>query len=326
MSSSGKTIGFAARVVLAVTCCAGGGWAQPPPVRPLPSTSPFPASNPSSPAKVRLGEKLVFDPALSGDNTLSCAGCHDPQQAFADGKPTGQGRGGRRLARNTQTLLNVAFVESLFWDGRAATLEEQALAPLASEDEMRQDLGELLEELSAAPGYPALFREAFGGEPTPDRVAMALAAYQRTLITAGSPFDRYLLGDDDAISAAAKEGWDAFQRNGCIRCHNGPLLSDGGFHRLSMGGSDIGREGVTGEPEDRFRFRTPTLRNVAETAPYFHDGRAATLFDAVSFYYRRTAPAGPAGLRLDFEPLAAQSFSEIDAIVAFLRSLSADER
>lgn len=290
----------------------------------LPKQAPSSPNNPTSPEKVKLGEKLFFDPILSGDDSLSCASCHDPDRAFADGKRVSTGAGGAQLTRNTPTLLNVGFFESFFWDGRSASLEDQALAPIEAENEMDQDLEQLVDELAEAPEYVALFKRAFGGGPSAGRVAMALAAYERTLVAVDSPFDRYLAGEDDAISDFAKEGWEIFQRNGCDRCHSGPLFSDGRYYRLSAAGSDVGREAVTGNPEDRFRFRTPTLRNVAETAPYFHDGSAETLFDVVSFYYRRTSLGGVSGLKPDFAPLAAQSYSEIDAIVEFLETLTSE--
>ena len=157
-------------------------------------------------------------------------------------------------------------------------------------------------------------------------IARALAAYQRTLITPDSPFYRYLAGDTDALSWAAKEGLALFRGDaGCIRCHDGPMLTDGKFHRLGVGGAeDLGRGGVTGVEEDRYRFRTPPLRNIAETGPYMHDGSLETLFDVVEFYYRRVPRRGPEGLPLDVEPLMGQSYSEIDLIVEFLRSLSGD--
>jgi len=255
---------------------------------------------------------------------MSCAACHDPEQAFADGRRFSKGAHGNLLSRNTPALLNVGWFESFFWDGRAASLEEQALAPVRNPQEMDQDLSELARELAAIPGYARQFQQVFGGPPAPEGIAKALAAFQRTLVTPDSPFDRYLRGDEDALSDIQEEGLDSFRRNGCARCHNGPLLSDGGFYRLRFGLPDQGREAVTGKKADRFRFRTPTLRNVALTAPYFHDGLAPSLFGAVEFYFRRTVSPAPPGLELDFPPLAAQSYSEISAIVAFLESLTGE--
>ncbi len=246
-----------------------------------------------------------------------------PDKAFGDGLALSPGAGGKLLERNTQTCLNVGFYDSFFWDGRAANLEEQALGPIQSPTEMNQDLEELEAELGAIPGYAAEFVAVFGRRPDRDGIAKALAAFQRTLVTEPSPFDRYLDGDKDALSADAKHGLELFQGDaGCIECHHGPLLSDGKFYRLGASYQDEGRSMVTGNKEDRYRFRTPSLRNVAETAPYMHNGSKKTLEDVVTFYYRGIPPAAPDGLVPDTTALTGQSFSDIDAMVAFLKSLS----
>jgi len=292
---------------------------------PLPREAPAPIDNSTTAAKAELGKLLFFDERLSGENRMSCATCHIPEKAFADGLARSLGAGGEPLARNTQTVLNTAFFSTFFWDGRAASLEEQALAPVESAEEMAQDLDELVEELAAVPDYVERFAKVFSGPVSKEGIAKALAAYQRTLLTPDSPFDRYLAGDEDTLSTAAKDGLELFRgAAGCVRCHNGPLLSDGKYYRLGIGGDDLGRAAVTGAEEDRYSFRTPTLRSIAETGPYMHDGSIATLFDVVEFYYRRVRPRGPEGLPLDVEPLLGQSYSEIDALVAFLRSLSGE--
>lgn len=297
--------------------------AQEPELVALPAQAPAPADNPTTPAKVELGKQLFFDPRLSGDNSMSCATCHLPKLAFADGRPRGEGFGGRELSRNTPGLLNVAFHGSFFWDGRVRTLEEQALMPIQAADEMNQDLDELEDELNVIPGYVRQFQTVFGTSATRDGVANALAAFQRTLVSRDSPFDRYLAGDEQALSADARRGLELFRGSaGCIRCHNGPLLSDGKFYRLGVGHSDEGRGGVTGKEEDRYKFRTPSLRDVARTAPYMHDGSQRTLTEVVEFYYRTAPTQGPDGLPLDIAPLLDQSFMEIAEIVAFLESLT----
>ena len=292
------------------------------PLVPLPKKAPEPADNPSTLQKVELGKQLFFDPRLSGDNQTSCASCHAPDKAWGDGLPTSKGIGGKPLARNSQTVLNTGFFKSLFWDGRAASLEEQALAPLRSPEEMKQDLAELEQELNAIPGYVRQFEAVFGKKPDREGVAKALAAFQRTLVTGPSPFDRYLAGDKSALTQDAVRGLELFQGDaGCIRCHQGPLLSDGQYYRLNVGRQDEGRGKITIQAEDRARFRTPSLRNIAETGPYMHDGSLATLDDVVTLYYRgivSSAGSGPA----DAEALLSQSFSDIPLIVEFLRSLS----
>ena len=292
-------------------------------VVPLPQTVPAPKDNPTVPAKVKLGKLLFFDPRLSGDNTMSCATCHVPNKAFGDGLALSPGANGRLLARHTQSCLNVGFFKTFFWDGRAGSLEEQALEPIQSPLEMNQPLDDLEAELAQIPGYVDEFKTVFGRAPNRDDIAKALAAFQRTLVTESSPLDRFLMGDENALSAEARAGFELFRGEaGCIECHNGPLLSDGNFYRLGVSYQDEGRAVVTGKEEDRFRFRTPSLRNVAETGPYMHDGSQETLDDVVTFYYREIPDTGPDGLTPDTSALRGQSFSEIPLLVEFLKSLS----
>lgn len=290
---------------------------------PLPREVPSPEGNPTTAEKVELGKKLFFDPRLSGDNTMSCATCHMLEKAYADGLALSPGNGGKPLERNTQSCLNVGFFDTLFWDGRAGSLEEQALAPIQSPLEMNQSLDSLECELAAIPGYVKAFAEVFGTEPNRDGIAKALAAFQRTLVTQPSPFDKYLQGDKRALSAQARQGLELFRGEaGCIQCHHGPLLSDGRFYRLGVSGNDPGREKVTGKREDRYRFRTPSLRNVDTTGPYMHDGSMKTLEEVVTFYYRGIPLSAPGKLPPDTSALVGQSFSDIGPLVEFLKSLS----
>ncbi len=294
-----------------------------PSLAPLSTTIPSPESNPLTPAKIALGKQLFFDSRLSGDNTMSCATCHLPDKAFADGLAKSPGNGGRLLIRNTPGLANIGLFSSYFWDGRTESLEEQALEPIQSPDEMNQDLDELERELNAIGGYRQQFQEIYGTAVTRDGIAKSLAAFQRTLVTQASPFDRYLAGDKDALSKAAKRGLELFQNDaGCIRCHHGPLLSDGKFYRIGASWHDRGRGAITKNSADDYRFRTPSLRNVAETAPYMHDGSLETLYDVVMYYFRGVPARTPEGEPLDIEPQLDSSFSDIDNLVAFLRSLT----
>jgi cytochrome c peroxidase len=296
-----------------------------PTLGPLPRTAPAPEDNPTTPGKVSLGKQLFFDVRLSGDNTTSCATCHLPEKAFADGQAGAKGAGGKTLARNTPSVLNAGFFPRLTWDGRAKSLEEQALGPITSPDEMDQDLGELERELAAVPGYARRFRQVFGKEVDRDGIGKALAAFQRTLVSGPSPFDRHLAGDEAALSEEAKRGLELFVGPaGCVRCHKGPLLSDGEFYRLGVSIQDEGRAAVTGRKEDQGKFRTPSLRDIARTGPYMHDGSLATLEDVATFYYRGVPSKSADGLPLDVEPLLGQSFSEIADLVAFLQSLSGE--
>jgi cytochrome c peroxidase len=292
---------------------------------PLPQVALAPEVNPTTPEKTALGKQLFFDPRLSGDNSMSCASCHLPEKALADGLTKGKGRDGKPLARNTPSLLNVGFYSRYFWDGRAKSLEEQALAPLTSPEEMHQELDELEAELNAVPGYVEQFQAVFGSDVTRNGIAKALAAFQRTLVIGPSPLDRYLAGDKTVLSSSAQRGMELFTGAAdCVRCHKGPLLSDGEFYRLGVASADEGLGAVTGKADDRGRFRTPSLRSVAHTGPYMHDGSQKTLTDVVTFYYRGVPTATADGLPLDVQPLLGQSYSEIPDIVAFLESLSGE--
>lgn len=318
---------------LAVTLLASAGFragesdAKSPPARmaPLPKTVPAPKDNPTTAEKVALGKQLFFDPRLSGDNKMSCVTCHRPDKSFSDGLRQAKGAGGKSLKRNTPSLLNVGFCSTFFWDGRAKSLEEQALAVIQSADEMNQDLGELEKELNAVPGYVKQFQAVFGTKVTRDGIAKALAAFQRTLVTDPSPYDRYLAGEKAALSDEAKQGMELFFGSaGCASCHRGPLLTDEKFYRLGVS-HDKGRGLVTGKKEDNYRIRTPPLRHAARTGPYMHDGAHQTLGDVVTFYYRNAPSSGPEGLSLDIEPLLGNSFSEIGPLVAFLEALTGGE-
>jgi cytochrome c peroxidase len=308
----------------AITVSSLGQTSSPQEAMPLPAAAPSPPGNPATPEKVALGEQLFFDPRLSGDNQMSCATCHVPEKFLTDGLPKAQGPNGRELSRNTPSVLNVGFYQTFFWDGRAESLEQQALTPIQSPDEMNQNLDELQAELNAIPEYAAAFQSVFAAPATRDGIAQALAAFQRTLVTRNSAFDRYLAGDESALSQDAREGWEIFRSAGCIRCHNGPNFSDNRFYRLGTSFLDKGRGAINGDEQDLFAFRTPGLRDVANTAPYMHDGSLRTLTDVVEFYYRSTSMTAPGGLRLSFEPLNYRSFSEIPLVVAFLESLSGE--
>lgn len=290
---------------------------------PLARTVKAPADNPTTAAKVELGKLLFFDRRLSGSNKMSCATCHIPEKAFGDGLALSPGAGDVPLQRNTQSCLNVGLFESLFWDGRAASLEEQGLGPIESPAEMNQDIDALETELAAIPGYVDQFDEVFGTKPDRAAIAKALAAFQRTLLTGPAPFDRYLAGEEDALTADAKRGLELFRGEaGCIECHHGPLLSDGRYYRLGVSFNDEGRGMITGRKEDRYRFRTPSLRNVADTAPYMHDGSQKTLEDVVLFYFRGVPDSAPDGLTPDVQALTGMSISDVASLVAFLESLS----
>jgi cytochrome c peroxidase len=281
---------------------------------PIPAHAPIPADNSMTIEKIELGKMLFFDARLSGSGVISCATCHNPALGYTDRIPRAIGHGAQIGPRNTPTALNAAFLSSQFWDGRAATLEEQALGPLQADIEHNITLEDAIKVINTFPEYKDRFKEAFGGENavTADNLAKAIASFERTLITPNSPFDRYLAGDVQAISAEAKRGMKAFVERGCVACHRGPALSDGQFHRIQVPGStDLGRYLVTKNEADKHAFRTPTLRNIALTYPYFNNGGVATLEEAVKIM-------GKEMLKLDLPK------QEVSDLVAFLDSLTGE--
>lgn len=251
-----------------------------------PDEIPHPEHNPYSLAKAELGKQLFFDPRLSGQNNLSCASCHHPGMAWEDGQPTSLGTPMTRLDRNTPTIQNLAWTPLLFWDGRAASLEEQALMPITSEVEMAQHADELIAEINSIPNYVTAFKEIFPDDGVSDlTVAKALATYQRTIITADTPFDRWVAGEEAAISDTAKAGFQVFIGKGqCSTCHAGWNFTDNAFHDIGVASDDPGRYGITNDPADLYAFKTPSLRNIELRAPYMHDGSYNRMIDVIDHY------------------------------------------
>ena len=238
-----------------------------------------PATNPYSKEKAELGKLLFFDPRLSGSGQIACASCHDPDLAWADGRTTSFGHSRTSLKRNAPSILNISHVPHLFWDGRASSLEEQAAAVVLNQDEMRNDAATVAARLARIPAYPALFKAAFGDEATTlERVAMAIATFERTLVTRPNKFDQFLKGKTDALSDSAVRGLHLYRTDArCMNCHLGPTFSDHLFHNdnLTYYGrkfEDLGRYNVTKQAGDVGRFKTPSLRNISRTGPYMHNG------------------------------------------------------
>lgn len=238
-----------------------------------------PKANPFSKEKAELGKALFFDGRLSGSRQMACASCHDPDLAWADGRTVAFGHDRKALKRNSPSVLNVAFQTSFFWDGRAKSLEDQALAVLDNPDEMRADKEGLGERLQKVKGYPEMFKAAFGDPAiTTERVARAVACYERTLVSGRSRFDAFLSGKANALTDSELRGLHLFRTDArCLNCHNGPTFSDGKFHDVGLSYygrefEDLGRFRVTKEKGDVGAFRTPSLRNVGYTAPYMHNG------------------------------------------------------
>jgi len=326
---------------------------------------PHPADNPPSVEKIELGRKLFFDRRLSINNTMSCAMCHVPEQAFVNRElRTAVGVEGRSVKRNAPTVINAGFLDVLFHDGRETALETQFISPMVARNEMANpSIGLVIAKLSSLPDYRGKFETAFGAPASVDRMGMALAAYQRSLVLGGSAFDRWYYGkEEDALDAEAKRGFEIFTGEaGCASCHEigdeWALFTDQQFHDTGYGWmrertrqrppdsirvevapgvfhdmdyarvaavglarqSDIGRYEITEEPEDRWKFRTTPLRNVALTPPYMHDGALGTLEEVVDFY-----DSGGPGHPLQDPRIRPLGLSDGDkqALVAFLRSLT----
>jgi cytochrome c peroxidase len=285
---------------------------------------PYPADNPQTDAKVRLGAQLYFDTRLSADATISCASCHDPRTGWANPHPTDTGIRGQVGGRNSGTVIDAAYMRFQFWDGRAGSLEEQATGPIHNPIEMGETLENVVNKLNAIPGYRQQFNEVFGTDVTSEGIAKAIASFERSIVSGPSPYDRYLMGDQGAMSDAAVRGLHLFNGKGhCTPCHSGPMFSDQGFHNLGVGMNkdkpDLGRYDHTKKESDRGRFKTPTLRNVALTPPYLHDGSAGTLMDVIDVYDR----GGEPNANLDPLMLPLQlTTREKDDLVAFLEALT----
>ena len=277
---------------------------------------PVPEQNPRTPEKIELGKKLFFDRRLSGDGTMNCAVCHNPEKGFSDGREISLNYPTTRNWRNSPTLMNVGLQKYLFHDGRAQTLEEQALFPMMSAFEMNRNLDFVEEVIRSVPEYVEAFKQVFGdGDITRQRMAMAIAAFERTLVSKNPPLDRYLKGDQKALSAEAKKGYELFIGKGkCAECHDGVSLSDNKFYALYVPENveqekdprvaatrrfvakvyhyedfrnlmeDPGRYLITKDKNDWKAFKTPTVREISKTGPYMHNGIFQTLDEVIEFF------------------------------------------
>lgn len=284
----------------------------------------FEALEPDPPERIALGRRLFFEPRLSLDGRVACASCHRPAYGFAEPRARSFGTGRQPTSRNAPSLLNRALDPAFFWDGRAATLEEQVLAPIDDPKEMGRGRDAVVRWLAKSDEYADDFRAAFGGPATTEHLASALAAFVRALRLGDSPVDRFRAGELDALDAAEQSGlWLFESKGGCWRCHSGPNFADGEFHNTGVGSADgvpeDGRFAVTGDPADRGAFKTPGLRGLVRTAPYMHDGSLATLAEVVEFYRRGGIPNE--ALSTDLRPIELTD-AEAANLVAFLRALS----
>jgi cytochrome c peroxidase len=287
--------------------------------------------NPMSVKKVELGRMLYFDGRLSADGKVSCATCHEPGKGFSDGRKTSAGIHDKTGARNAPTVINRLFSADQFWDGRAADLEAQALGPIQNPIEMGNTLDGMVANVKAIQKYAPLFQGAFGSpEITAERVSQAIATYERTVVAGNAPYDRYQAGDKGAMSPSAVRGMALFndaQKGNCVTCHAGFNFTDESYHNLGIGMKadkpDLGRYEVTKSETDKGAFKTPTLRNVAQNAPYLHDGSEATLLDVVKLYVRGGIPNK--WLSKEIHPLNLTEQEQKD-LVAFMEALTGEVR
>ena len=292
--------------------CAFG--AEAPRLEPLTGSPPFPPDNPPTEAKIRLGEELFFDSILSGGQRRNCGTCHKRELHFMDGLSRGWGLDESELSRKTPGLLNVGWQRSMFFDGRVKTLEEQASKPLENHREMSLDPAEAVERIRRDPFYVRSFEQAFPGEEiTFDLVAKAIASFERTLVSYDSDLDRYLLGDETALSDSARRGMGLFTGKAqCIRCHNGPLLTDHDFHYTGVAERD-------GHGDAGTKYKTQSLRDALRRYSYMHNGRLMNIRQVVDHYDR--GGSAPEFLQPEIRPLGL-SDAEKDDLVAFLSALN----
>ena len=333
---------FCLLTVVAATLVVSG-WGQPRAVAAAAETEPkvpfglppvfFPEDNPYSAAKVELGRLLYFDKRLSTDNTVSCASCHSPSKGYTDGAPVSTGIKGQKGGRSAPTVINRAYSTRQFWDGRAPSLEAQAVGPIANPIEMtnlkseKAAHGAVEARLKKIEGYLKLFVKVFGtANFTIDHVGKAIATFERTVLSGNSPYDRYVKGDKSALNASQTRGFNVFfKKAACDSCHLGFNFTDGSFENIGIGMDkpkpDLGRFVVTGKASDKGSFKTPTLREIEHTGPYMHDGRFKTLEEVVGHYDKGGIKNPNLDARL--KPLKLTNQDKKD-LVAFLKALSGE--
>lgn len=289
-----------------------------------PAFIPFPDDNPFTLEKASLGKQLFFDTRLSVSSAQSCASCHNPGFGWGDGLAVGVGHGMARLKRRSPTIINSAWSAIFMWDGKAATLEAQALGPIQSSDEMNMPIERLMERLASVAGYDQSFKDAFPGTGlSPDSLARAISTYERTLVSGRAPFDTWIDGDENAISESAKRGFGVFNTRGqCSSCHQGWHFTDDSFHDIGLSTDDIGRARLLPAITKMLHaFKTPGLREISNRGPYMHDGSIQTLEEVVE-HYNHAGVNRPSRSDLIF-PLDLSSQDKAD-LVAFLRTLTSE--
>ena len=294
----------------------------------LAATPPHPEDNAPTSVRVELGRKLFFDPRLSGDGNMSCATCHNPLLGWSDGLPTGKGVKSMVLDRASPTVVNTAYNSIQMWDGRKKSLEDQAMGPMEATVEMNMDTAKLFKWLNGNEGYRALFQQAYPGKPIDaDTVSKAIASFERTVVSNNSPFDQWVAGKKDAMTADQVKGFALFvdpNKANCASCHSGPNFTDNSFHNLGLASfgkdnPDMGRYAQRPVASLKGAFKTPTVREAANTAPYFHDGSARTLEELVDFYMKGGVVKTNLSKSMKELPLSKEECAQI---VAFMQALS----
>ena len=287
----------------------------------------IPQDNPLTPEKVALGRQLFFDERLSIDGSKSCYACHVCEHGLTDGLPKAIGAGNKQLTRSSPTLWNIGYHKEFYWDGRSNSLEAQAMAAWKGGNMGVGDkTGEIAAKINALAGYKAQFQKVFQSDATPENMMKAIAAYERTIISGDTAWDRWKAGDNTAISMSAYRGWNIFQGIKCTNCHDGVLFTDQQYHNVGIGMDqkepDPGRGKITNKPEETGAFKTPTLRDIARSAPYFHDGSAKTLEEAVDIMLA----GGKDNPHLDKKNLQPHKIlpEQREDLLNFLRSLNVD--
>src|SRR5215208_1984673 len=287
----------------------------------------IPPDNPMTPEKVALGRQLFFDERLSIDGSKSCYSCHVCEHGLTDGLPKAIGPGNKQLPRSSPTLWNIGYHKEFYWDGRSTSLEKQAMAAwVGGNMGVGDKTGEIVAKINALQGYKTQFQMVFQSDATADNMMKAISAYERTIISGNTAFDRWRAGEQSAMSESAVRGWNNFQAIKCNNCHDGVLFTDQQYHNVGIGMDqkepDPGRGKVTNKPEDTGAFKTPTLRDVAKSAPYFHDGSAKTLEEAVDIMLG----GGKPNQYLDKKNLEAHKIlpEQREDVLNFLRSLTVD--
>ena len=290
-----------------------------------PESIPFPADNLYSAEKAQLGKMLFFDQRLSKNFNMTCATCHNPSLGWEDGVPGAFGGQGKFLDRHSPTILNMAWGDSFFWDGRSATLEEQIKGPVESPNEMNISMEEVVQRLGNVQAYRDMFQRVFPGSGiSSDGVMKAIATYERTLVSGTAPFDRWVTGDDLAISESAKRGFEFFNNGaGCSNCHSGWNFSDNKFYDIGLASAEKKKKKITGNIKDQQAFKTPGLRNIQQRAPYMHDGSMTTLDQVIVHYIAGGTPRPSRSDKIKVRPMTAQQMQDLRR---FLESLTGDDQ